>query len=187
MNDFEIRRLLLATLKQQRYKSGYTVLEELRVGKGSVRADIVLMSDELECFEIKSAKDSLTRLQNQGWHYGRTFNKVNLVVATNHLTKACSIIPRWWGVWEVTEENTLIKVREPQKNPLLDPIGLSELLSQNECKFVLKNELKIKGYSKLSCQAQHLLLADSANTSKLTELVIGQLKERKPDLMLVTG
>lgn len=178
MKDKEIRNLLISTLNSRLKETTFSVFEEVPVGSGSARADIVIASDELECFEIKSEVDTLSRLSSQGWQYGKAFGRVNLVAASKHIDKALTLIPAWWGVWEITTSGKLLLKRKAKKNPQLDSFGLSELLTQNERKMLLRDVAKIKGFSKLGAKEQHMKVAEIFSVQQLSDFVINFLNSR---------
>lgn len=178
MNDPDIRQLLFSHIKNLKLSgSKPVILEEVPIRNGYVRADVVIASDNLECFEIKSEYDSLKRLMTQGWHYNQSFNRVTLVSATKHLTSALNIVPDWWGIIEVTRNGELVEFRKTTKNPYINTLGLAELLNKKEC-ISLLNLKKQKGLSNLSNKVLHQHVSESYKINDLKKSVLQLLKKR---------
>lgn len=184
MTDPDIRMQLKELLKSQLGSMPLPIFEEVSVSDGSARADLVTAFDGLECYEIKSAADSLKRLVRQGWHYGRAFNLITLVVASVHLEKACSIIPEWWGVIEVGSDGELSILRRATKNPNQIAHGLSELLTRSEAISLLKEQEQHRGLGKMSNKLLRQTVADLYDIETLNGRVLGffQMRELEPEL-----
>lgn len=76
--------------------------EECHLSAG-VRFDAAAIVDgELWGFEVKSERDSLTRLTQAAYSqintYSRVFDRVFLVCAPRWVTRAEPIVPPWWGI-----------------------------------------------------------------------------------------
>ena len=179
MNDLDIRRSLLDRFMTRHVFESSSVLEEVSVSNGCARADVVFAGKKLECFEIKSELDSLKRLTQQGWHYGRSFNQVTLVAATKHLDKAIYSIPAWWGIIEVSRAGKLIQRRKAANNPDIKSHGLAELLNRDEGISLLKDCGITKGFSKLSNQNIHDKVSELCGVQELNKFVLSAFKSRK--------
>jgi hypothetical protein len=96
--DKELRAPLVKLLRAQ-YPDARLV-QEWSVGQS--RVDVALIvNGELHGYEIKSARDSLARLKQQVNDYSRVFNRCTLVCDWKHAHKARTIVPAWWGVWQM--------------------------------------------------------------------------------------
>ena len=62
-------------------------------------ADLVAFYEYAHCFEIKSDKDTLSRLSRQVPYYEFTFKKNTLVTTEKFIKKAEVLIPAHWGIW----------------------------------------------------------------------------------------
>ena len=104
--DYEIRQALVRDLKVA-YKDDpeHKIVEELGINHGSVRADIAVINGIMDCYEIKSDRDTLQRLPEQIRAYNAVFDKITLVVGFSHVYEALEIIPDWWGV-KIAKTNT---------------------------------------------------------------------------------
>lgn len=179
MNDLDIRKSLLRRFMTRKLFEISSVMEEVSVSNGCARADVVLAGNKLECFEIKSEFDSLKRLTQQGWHYGRSFNQVTLVAATKHLDKAIASIPLWWGIIEVSTNGKLIQLRKAGNNPDIKSHGLAEMLNREEGISLLSDYGISKGIGKLSNKNIHEKVSQLCDTKELNKLVLLTLKNRK--------
>ncbi|QEY17556.1 hypothetical protein D0C16_17135 [Cellvibrio sp. KY-GH-1] len=137
-------------------------LEEVELNGGQYRADLVDVSD-MHCYEIKSAGDNLARLMQQGNGYSRVFDKITLVAAERHLKKALPILPSWWGVIAVLEnENEPFKiVRSAKANKYHEPFYLVTLLKKDECLSILEKIGSSKGWKSKSLYLLHEHLANA--------------------------
>ncbi|NVJ06384.1 sce7726 family protein [Myxococcus sp. AM001] len=63
-----------------------------------LRVDVVVIDDEMHGYELKSERDTLTRLPRQVAAYGAALDRATLVVAEGHLAKASALVPEWWGL-----------------------------------------------------------------------------------------
>lgn len=74
------------------------VVDELSVHNGNAIADLVALDKYAHCFEIKSDRDTLSRLSRQISFYDYTFKKNTLVTTEKYLSKAELLIPDYWGI-----------------------------------------------------------------------------------------
>lgn len=179
MNDPEIRQKLIARLAKRKNFSVKNILEEVPVQNGMVRADMVYLSRAIECFEIKSHNDSLKRLITQGWQYEQSFDYVNLVCATKHLTSAISIIPEWWGIIEVTRNGILKSISKAQKNPNITLNGMADLLTNDESRSFLKSIYCTSGISNLSHSQLKQKITEVSTAKELRYWILDILQERQ--------
>jgi hypothetical protein len=91
----------LQDLKARGKISNSIVISELTVGHYANRADIVLANSKLHCFEIKTSRDRLLRLEDQIQSYSGCFDLITVVVATTHLEKVKKSIPDYVGIVEI--------------------------------------------------------------------------------------
>lgn len=154
-------------------------LEEVELNGGQYRADLVDVAD-MHCYEIKSAGDSLTRLMRQGNGYSRVFDKITLVAAECHLKKALPILPSWWGVIAVLEnEDKPFKIiRSAKANKYHEPFYLVTLLKKDECLSILEKIGSSKGWKSKSLYLLHEHLANTLPLKTLKTFVQESLLER---------
>lgn len=82
-----------------------------RTVDNAFRADLVLATDALVGFEIKSEKDSLKRWEAQKIAYTNVFDEVWLCAHHKHLDKAIATTPDHIGLIAVNNSNALEVVR----------------------------------------------------------------------------
>lgn len=110
------------------------VIEELGLGRGSARADLVVLdAGSMTGIEIKSAADSLTRLPRQATWYGRVCDRSVLAGDPAHVEAAAATLPAWWGLTAVDHDACLVS-RAPMPNPDPDPLALASMLWMPELK-----------------------------------------------------
>jgi hypothetical protein len=132
-NDATIRGLLIPYVRIEHPNDSETLLiEEFSIYGGSNRADLAVLNGISHGYEIKSDRDTLTRLPDQVNAYGAIFEKATLVSATRHIKAARKIIPSWWGIIEVKgsadTDFKLQQIRQSKPNP--EPHAASMVLSQ---------------------------------------------------------
>lgn len=89
-----------------------TIISELTVNKFSRRVDLAIIEKgKAYAFEIKSAADSLNRLEGQVTEYLNYFDKVIVVADSRHANKILSLVPRNVGVWEIRANKVVILQR----------------------------------------------------------------------------
>src|SRR5258706_11027427 len=91
--DALIRKALLVRLSHQYPSTKYRIVPELGLWHGAARIDIAVVNGILHGFEIKSDRDTLSRLDVQMPAYNSVFDKVTLVVGRTHLVQAFQTIP----------------------------------------------------------------------------------------------
>lgn len=110
LNDSGIRIALIHKLETQTVKPR-AIVEELRVYNGNAIADVVALYSEAHCYEIKGEDDKVERVLVQGKYYNSSFRKITLVTTENHLKKAASVCPDYWGIVLAFSEKETVKFR----------------------------------------------------------------------------
>lgn len=150
-NDQIIRKALKAKLEKV-YKDDpeHKIIEELGINHGSVRADIAVVNGLLECYEIKSDRDTLLRLPGQVKGYNAVFDKVTIVVGFTHVFEAMELIPDWWGVTVAKQDASGLVVfshiREAQFNEAREGVSIARLLWREEALKILDEMNEADGY-----------------------------------------
>ena len=133
MRDADIRGALLDRLSQ-RY-IGDLVRSEVGLCLGATRVDVVVVNGHLHGFEIKSERDTLTRLQGQIELYSRVLDYATVVTGARHTERVLDLVPGWWGVLEVSNPAPGIQFIErsaPKLNLVPDPLAIAQLLWRDE-------------------------------------------------------
>ena len=110
------------------------LLEEQVMGKS--RADVVMVvPNALYGIEIKSDADTYARLERQGKDYNLYYDYNMIVVGASHGAHVEEHVPRWWGIITVEQEEDhtdFYLLRQPEKNPRMDPNRKIEILWRPE-------------------------------------------------------
>jgi hypothetical protein len=145
-HDHQLRALLMAHLAP-RLAPADRVLDELGLAHGRVRVDVAVCCAQLEGFEIKAAKDTLTRLPAQADAYGQVFGLAWVVTTPNHLAKAKALLPRWWGILVAKPgKQGLHTHRKARPNPVRNAMALCQLLWREEAVAKLEALCLLKGF-----------------------------------------
>ena len=156
MRDPEIRKSLHDYLEEKNISLPDTiVIDELDVCKGLARVDVAVVNGVIHGYEIKSKYDTLQRLPNQIKYYNKSLEKVTITLNSCHLDKSLDLIPEWWGILIIDEDNSENKISEfriAEINESVDPDSLLQLLWKDELlsllnkyNFIVKSNLsKIK-------------------------------------------
>ena len=187
LRDCDIRAALSKDLLDSHSGEADTlVLEEF--GCKAARADLAVINGVMHCYEIKSGADKLSRLPTQIPAYSAVFDRVTLVLEANHLVKAETIIPAWWGITVARrqgEEVSLKKLRKGSLNRRLNPLALAKMLWKDEVSRVARDH-NVQKFQTISMQWQ--AVADGLPLSLLASVVRQAIKARggsgfRPPLM----
>lgn len=183
MRDGDVRIAMLSWLGSRHAGEIDTrIVEEMGIWSGSVRVDVAVINGEMQGFEIKSARDTLSRLPFQAEIYSQVFDRVTLVTAQNHAVKAERIIPPWWGISHaVITPDASIKIvpkRRAKLNPSIQPVQLARLLWRDESISVLDRHGLARGYRSKSSDVLIDRLATELPISILKSEVRSVLKAR---------
>lgn len=122
-------------------RDGDCVMEELRCWRGYVRADYLVASERsLSIVEIKSDRDTLSRLAEQTRVYSSIADRVILVVGWALAAQALRAVPWWWEVWLAERppkgDTRLVLLRDGSHNPDVSPSSLAAMLPVHEARRV---------------------------------------------------
>lgn len=140
-NDRDVRSALVSFVRLEHANTPEPMLfEEFAVNGGEIRADLVALNGASHAYEIKSARDTLARLQQQMQGYNSVFEFVTLVSAPRHIEQAVEVIPEWWGVVRAFRRGPdvcLERIRPSLRNTSLDSQALAALLWRPEALQIL--------------------------------------------------
>lgn len=115
-----------------------SMLTEFRAGE--CKADVVILNGTATVYEIKSDRDSLSRLQNQIHNYQKVFAKVYVVAGEHHISQILNCLPSEVGVLSLVRWNRIRTVREAVERPdSVCPVTIFESLRVHEAQEVLRN------------------------------------------------
>jgi hypothetical protein len=185
MKDSQIRAAFHKKILGRHHANTDTlVVDELGLKHGKRRADIAVINDHLDGFEIKGDEDSLHRLAGQIEAYSAVFDRATLVVTERHRREVQGILPPWWGLVVCAEGPRravwFTTVRRSKANPTVDCFSIAQLLWRREAAEILAS----RGVpatvlrSKRAVLYEHLV--DLTEPRELRSLVRARLKSR-PD------
>lgn len=87
-----------------------SMLTEFRVG--DCKADVVILNGTATVYEIKSERDTLSRLQKQLGSYRRVFARTNVIAGENHIGDILAMAPKEVGVLRLTDRYSIRVERE---------------------------------------------------------------------------
>lgn len=109
-----------------------SMLNEFRVGNS--RADVVILNGTSTCYEIKSERDSLGRLETQLASYIRVFDKVYVITAEECVRRVTPLLPDSVGLMVVNRRSQVSERRSALSNKatidtslLFDSLTLPEI------------------------------------------------------------
>lgn len=174
--EIDIKALLINHLiNHDGLDKSVSIINEFTLDNLSRRADLITIDNsKIIGYEIKSEADSLYRLEGQVEKYLEYFDKVVIIVASKHVDATLQLVPSNVGVWEVRNNEFLIKQRgKVEKNQNKEK--LINLLKSNEL-LKLSKKLNIDISAKNRKHLQEKLLQSSINN--LREAVLTSISSR---------
>lgn len=108
-----------------------TMMTEFRAG--ACKADVVILNGHSTAYEIKSERDTMSRLDDQIISYRKIFEQVVVVTDGCHLDEVFDRTPADVGITVLSERYTLSEKRAPQIDwSRLDPCEMFESLQRSE-------------------------------------------------------
>ena len=139
MQDKDIRKILIEYLKIK-YRD-YRIYQEKSIG--SSVCDVMLVTDKLIGFEIKSDSDNYERLRRQVDEYTNFFDENYIVVGDSHSRSITEYVPEDWGILSINESNVCV-IRAASNNKKVSRRKQLSILWKIELKNILvKNNLPL--------------------------------------------
>ena len=114
-----------------------SMLTEFRAG--TCKADLVILNGTATVYEIKSERDSLTRLANQVANYKKVFAKVYVIASTDHVGGVMTTVPSDVGVLALSPRHQISTIREAEDLPgRVCPVTVFESLRTAEAEAILR-------------------------------------------------
>ena len=109
-----------------------TLINEFTIADYARRVDLALIkSNKLYAYEVKSASDTLVRLEGQIKTYLEYFDKVTVIAASKHIEKILDLAPLQVAVWELNDEKVKI-VRRGKTNFIGDKLKFLDLMTVSD-------------------------------------------------------
>ncbi len=113
------------------------MLHEFRAG--SCKADLAILNGTATVYEIKSERDSLSRLSNQIANYKKVFAKIYVIAGADHVPSVIEVVPSDIGVLMLSPRYQISTVREAEERPdRICPATVFESLRSAEASAILK-------------------------------------------------
>lgn len=114
-----------------------SMLTEFRVGK--CKADVAIFNGTATVYEIKSERDSLSRLERQIASYRDVFAKVYVIAGENHVDAVFNSVPSDVGVLKLSSRHTISRLRDALDQPERTNSGIIfDSIRLNEAKKILE-------------------------------------------------
>lgn len=114
-----------------------SMLTEFRVGE--CKADVAILNGTSTVYEIKSERDSLTRLEKQLEAYKRVFARVYVIAGENHVDAILRSTDADVGLLSLSSRQNISTIREAQERPdRICPVTVFDSVRTQEAKSILK-------------------------------------------------
>lgn len=152
-----------------------TLINEFTIADYARRVDLALIkSNKLYAYEVKSASDTLIRLEGQVNTYLDYFDKVTVIAASKHIDKILEITPLQVAVWELDEEKVKI-VRRGKTNFIGDKLKFLDLMTVSDLIRIVRAEnLSLKNFRRRVLEQNLIYLP----IVKLRKYAIASLQEK---------
>ncbi len=113
-----------------------SMVTEFRVGE--CKADVVILNGTGTVYEIKSERDSLTRLERQIAAYAKVFATANVIASERHVAAITDLIPKDVGVLCLDRRGHITPQREAVERPERTcPASIFDCLRTEEARRIL--------------------------------------------------
>src|ERR1035437_5089099 len=92
-----------------------SMMNEFRVGE--CKADLAILNGTATVYEIKSERDSLSRLERQVTAYGNVFAQVYVIAAESHVQAVAKTVPDFVGIMQLNRRHHISTLREAVDQP----------------------------------------------------------------------
>lgn len=133
-NEVQLKAAVIDRLIKSGMAATTILINELPLGRTSVRADLVAVSprDQICGIEVKSDRDSLVRLERQINVYRTYFDRTVLVVGERHLSRALELDLPDVEIWAARNNRDIEVVRQASQR-IIPKTGV-ELLTQTQAR-----------------------------------------------------
>jgi hypothetical protein len=115
-----------------------SMLNEFRVGE--CKADIAILNGTATVYEIKSERDSLTRLERQITAYTTVFARVYVIAGENHVAAVMNSVPKEVGILRLNSRHQISTVREAADRPeRTSPGAIFDSIRTVEARLILQS------------------------------------------------
>lgn len=115
-----------------------SMINEFRVG--CCKADIAILNGTAAVYEIKSERDSLSRLDRQITAYAKVFAKIYVIASESHINAVLDTIPDAVGILCLSSRHQITPLREAVDQPeLTSPGAIFDSIRTGEARIILSS------------------------------------------------
>src|SRR5580692_6742642 len=115
-----------------------SMLNEFRVGK--CKADLAILNGTATVYEVKSERDSLSRLARQVAAYSTVFAKVYVIAAESHVEAVAKTVPEFVGILRLNRRHHISTMREAIDQPeRTSPSAIFDSIRTAEARMILSS------------------------------------------------
>jgi len=116
-----------------------STLNEFRVG--DCKADLAILNGTATVYEVKSERDSLTRLDRQLIAYSTVFAQVYVIAAENHVDAVVSSVPQHVGILRLNNRLQIATLREAvDRSDCVSPTAIFDSIRTDEARMILLSQ-----------------------------------------------
>jgi hypothetical protein len=114
------------------------MMNEFRVG--GCKADLAILNGTATVYEIKSERDSLSRLERQVAAYATVFAKVYVIAAESHVEAVAKTVPEFVGILRLNRRHHISTLREAADQPQrTSPSAIFDSIRTAEARMILSS------------------------------------------------
>jgi hypothetical protein len=115
-----------------------SMIHEFRVG--DCKADVVILNGTATVYEVKSERDSLTRLERQIAAYATVFAKVYVIAAESHIRAVGDMVPDFVGILCLNNRHHISTLRDAADRPdRTSPGAIFDSIRTEEARMILSS------------------------------------------------
>ncbi len=113
-----------------------SMLNEFRVC--DCKADLVILNGTATVYEVKSERDSLSRLERQVAAYTKVFGQVYVIAAESHINEVRRSVPEEIGILQLTSRHRISRLRwAVDRRENTSPLAIFDSLRTDEVRAIL--------------------------------------------------
>ena len=115
-----------------------SMIHEFRVG--DCKADVAILNGTATVYEVKSERDSLTRLERQIAAYATVFAKVYVIAAESHIRAVANTVPDSVGILCLNSRHQISTLRDAADRPeRTSPGAIFDSIRTEEARMILSS------------------------------------------------
>ncbi|WP_323006440.1 sce7726 family protein [Pseudorhodobacter sp.] len=156
-----------------------SMLTEFRAGKS--KADLIILNGTATVYEIKSERDTLSRLEKQVTDYQKVFAKIYVIAGADHVEGISDLVPDRVGVMCLRRWNRISTIREAIDCPhLVEAAAVLGSLRSNEAASILKAlDIKVPDVPNTRLRSALLTEFEALDPTLLHRTMVSVLKKTR--------